>query len=87
MKNYYFLLAGLMLSIFSLSAQDKFDRFIGQMNRAEEACRRVVNTGNDLKRLSPVKTYSRGTTEVRVVGRKVKKLLSAIWLSSTVKIV
>ncbi len=74
MKKLLFLLAGLMLSIFSLSAQDKFDRFIGQMNRAEEACRRVVNTGNDLKRLSPVKTYSRGTTEVRVVGRKVKKI-------------
>lgn len=74
MKKILFLLAGLMLSIFSLSAQDKFDRFIHQMNRTEEACRRIVNTGNELKRLSPVKTYDRGTTQVKVVGRKVKKI-------------
>ncbi len=63
-----------MLSTFSLSAQDKLDRFIHQMNRTEEACRRVINTGNELKRLSPVKTYDYGTTQVKVVGRKIKKI-------------
>jgi len=74
MKKILFLLAGLMLSIFSLSAQDKFQRFVNQMNRMEEACRRVSNTVNELKRLSPVKEVDYQTTQVKFVGHKVKKI-------------
>ncbi len=63
-----------MLSITSLSAQDKFDRFVGQLNRLEETCRRLINTGNELKRLSPVREYDRQTTQVRYLRSKVRKI-------------
>ena len=74
MKKLLCLFAGITLSVLSLSAQDKFERFINRLNRTEEVCRRLINTGNELKRLSPVKEYDRQTTQVRVVGRRVKKV-------------
>ena len=74
MKKLLCLFAGITLSVLSLSAQDKFERFINRLNRTEEVCRRLINTGNELKRLSPVNEYDRQTTQVRVVGRRVKKV-------------
>ena len=74
MKKLLCLFAGITLSVLSLPAQDKFERFINRLNRTEEVCRRLINTGNELKRLSPVKEYDRQTTQVRVVGRRVKKV-------------
>lgn len=74
MKKLLCFLVGITLSVLSLSAQDKFERFINQLNRTEQACRRLINTGNELKRLSPVKEYDRETTKVRFVGRNVKKI-------------
>ena len=64
-----------MLSITSLSAQDKFDRFVGQLNRLEETCRRLINTGNELKRLSPASEYDRQTTQVKFMRSKVRKIV------------
>lgn len=74
MKKLFCLLVGITLSVLSLSAQDKFERFINQLNRTEETCRRLINTGNELKRLSPVRKYDRETTKVRFVGRNIKKI-------------
>ena len=74
MKQILLFLVGMMLSITSLSAQDKFDRFVGQLNRLEETCRRLINTGNELKRLSPVREYDRQTTQVRYLRSKVRKI-------------
>ena len=74
MKRILFLLVGMMLSITSLSAQDKFDRFIGQLNRLEETSRRLMNTGNELKRLSPIREYDRQTTQVRYLRSKVRRI-------------
>ena len=70
-----FFLVGMMLSITSLSAQDKFDRFVGQLNRLEETCRRLINTGNEFKRLSPVREYDRQTTQVKFMRSKVRKIV------------
>ncbi len=75
MKQILLFLVGMMLSITSLSAQDKFDRFVGQLNRLEETCRRLINTGNELKRLSPVREYDRQTTQVRYLRSKVRKIV------------
>ena len=74
MRHLLFFLVGIMLSITSLSAQDKFDRFIGQLNRLEETCRRLINTGNELKRLSPVREYDRQTTQVKFMRSKVRRI-------------
>ena len=74
MKHLLFLLVGMMLSITSLSAQDKFDRFVRQLNRLEETSRRLINTGNDFTRLSPVRKYDRQTTQVKFVRSKVRKI-------------
>lgn len=74
MRQLLCILVGMMLSITSLSAQDKFDRFVGQLNRLEETCRRLINTGNELKRLSPVREYDRQTTQVRYLRSKVRKI-------------
>lgn len=74
MRQLLCILVGMMLSITSLSAQDKFDRFVGQLNRLEETCRRLINTGNELKRLSPVREYDRQTTQVKFMRSKVRKI-------------
>ena len=74
MKKLLCLFAGITLSVLSLSAQDKLERFINRLNRNDEVCRPLINTGNELKRLSPGKEYDRQTTQVRVVGRRVKKV-------------
>ncbi len=70
-----FFLVGMLLSITSLPAQDKFDRFVGQLDRLEQTCRRLINTGNELKRLSPVRKYDRQTTQVKFMRSKVRKIV------------
>ena len=55
MKDLLLLSVSLFFSISSLSAQDKFDKFVNQMNRLEQTVQRLEQTGKSLRALFPVK--------------------------------